>query len=85
MKETIDQESLYLLLPIKVSHVARMLSQDKNISLLDAIRTIYASDTYKRLEREESKYWTLGPATLYHDLRQELAAAPLHAHQSPGK
>lgn len=73
MKETIDQNSLYLLLPIKVSHLAGMLSQEQNISLLDAIKTIYSSNTYKRLEREESKDWTLGPATLYYDLKKELA------------
>lgn len=72
MKETIDQESLYLLLPIKVGYLAGMLSRDQNTTLPDAIRTIYSSGTYKRLEREESKDWTLGPATLYYDLKHEL-------------
>lgn len=71
MKEKIDQGDLYMILPIKVSYLADRVSQDQGISLMDAIRKIYSSDTYKRLEREQSKAWTLGPATLYYDLKQE--------------
>lgn len=71
MKETIDQDSLYMLLPFKVGYLASWLSKDQDISLLDAIRRVYSSNTYKRLEREETKAWTLGPTTLYYDLKQE--------------
>lgn len=73
MTDKIDQSNLYLLLPIKVSFLAGWMSMDENISPADAIRKIYSSRTYKRLEREESKDWTLGPTTLYHDLKQEFA------------
>ncbi len=73
MTETINQSNLYLLLPIKVCQLAEMLQKDKGISLTDAIMAVYASDTYKRLEREKSKAWCLGATTLYYDLKQELA------------
>lgn len=71
MKEKIDQSDLYMILPIKVSYLADMVSQDQGIGVVDAIKKIYSSDTYKRLEREQSKAWTLGPTTLYYDLKQE--------------
>lgn len=71
MKEKIDQSDLYMILPIKVSYLADKVSQDQGIGLVEAIRKIYSSDTYKRLEREQSKAWTLGPTTLYYDLKQE--------------
>ena len=69
--DTITQDNLYLLLPFKISYRAVMLKEDRNISLIEAIRQIYSSETYKRLEREESKAWNLGPATLYYDLTHE--------------
>ncbi len=69
--DTITQDNLYLLLPFKISYMAVMLKEDRNISLIEAIRQIYSSETYKRLEREESKAWNLGPATLYYDLTHE--------------
>ncbi|MCM1030507.1 MAG: hypothetical protein NC410_03555 [Oscillibacter sp.] len=71
MNDTITQDNLYLLLPFKISYMAVMLKEDRNISLIEAIRQIYSSETYKRLEREESKAWNLGPATLYYDLTHE--------------
>lgn len=71
MNDTITQDNLYLLLPFKISYMADMLKDDKNISLIDAIKQIYSSATYKQLEREESKVWNLGPTTLYYDLTRE--------------
>lgn len=72
MNDTITQDNLYLLLPIKISYMADMLKEDQNISLIDAIKQIYSSETYKQLEREESKAWNLGPTTLYYDFTREL-------------
>ena len=48
-----------------------MLVSDHSISLVDAIKKIYSSATYNRLEHEESKLWHLGPVALYHDLTHE--------------
>lgn len=71
MLEEITQENLYLILPLKISILADMLMEDENIGVVEAIRRIYSSATYKRLERESSKAWTLGPTTLYYDLTHE--------------
>ena len=64
----IKQENLYLLLPSKVCWLADMLTEEKGVSLIDAIKQIYASDAYKQLEREETKLWHLGPVDLYTEL-----------------
>ena len=64
----IKQENLYLLLPSKVCWLADMLTEEKGVSLIDAIKQIYASETYKQLEREETKLWHLGPVDLYTEL-----------------
>ena len=45
-----------------------MLSEDKGISISEAIKAIYASDTYRRLETESTKLWHLGPVALYEDI-----------------
>ena len=68
MIPTITQENLYLLLPSKVCWLADMLTEEKGVSLIDAIKLIYASDTYKQLEKEETKLWHLGPVDLYTEL-----------------
>ena len=64
----INQDNLYLLLPSKVAWLAGMLSEDKNISIVEAVRMIYSSDTYKQLESEATKMWHLGPVALYQDM-----------------
>ena len=68
----ITQDNLYLLLPSKVSWLAEMLSEDKNLSIVDAIRKIYSSDLYRRLEIEKNKLWHTGPVELYNDLHYDL-------------
>lgn len=63
----INQSNLYLLLPAKVSHMAVFMIKDKKITLIEAIKRIYTSDTYKLLEKEETKMWHLGPVDLYNE------------------
>lgn len=65
---TITQDNLYLLLPGKVLSVAEMYARHHDVTLLDAMRKVYASDMYKRLEREGTKYWHLGTVALYQSL-----------------
>ncbi len=69
MNLDVNQGNLYLFLPSKISWVAGMLSADKGISLSEAIKTIYASDTYRRLETESTKLWHLGPVALYEEMK----------------
>ena len=64
----ITQDNLYLLLPSKVSWLAEMLSEDRNLIVVDAIRKIYSSDLYRRLEIEENKLWHAGPVELYNEM-----------------
>ena len=68
MNLDINQDNLYLLLPSKVAWLADMLSEDKNISIVEAMRMIYSSDTYKQLENEATKMWHLGPVALYQSM-----------------
>lgn len=60
----ITSDTLYLILPFKVSQLSLLLADKLGISKLDAIRTIYRSKTYRDLEREETKLWHLGPVGL---------------------
>jgi hypothetical protein len=51
--------------------MAEMLSDEQQISIVDAVKRIYASATYKRLENEETKLWHYGPVALYQDVKRE--------------
>lgn len=50
-----------------VNHIAK---QD-NISLDEAIKAFYHSETYKELETKSTKMWHLGPAQLYEAFNNE--------------
>ena len=68
MNLDITQDNLYLILPSKVSRVAEMLAEDSGMSIANAVKQIYKSDLYKRLEQEHTKQWHLGPVALYQEL-----------------
>ena len=65
MNLEVNQKNLYLLIPSKVSWMASILANETGISLVAAVKKIYASETYRRLEQEETKEWHLGPVALY--------------------
>ena len=69
MNLDITQDNLYLILPSKVSRMAEMLADDNDISIIDAVKQVYASEVYQRLEQESTKQWHLGPVALYQQLR----------------
>ncbi len=71
MNLVVTQDNLYLFLPSKVSRMSEMLSEDSNVSIVKAVEMIYSSDTYRKLEKEESKLWHLGPVGLYRDFLEE--------------
>ena len=64
----VNQSNLYLLLPSKVAWMADMLSEDRNTSVVEAMRMIYSSDVYRKLDDETTKMWHLGPIALYQGL-----------------
>ena len=65
MNLDITQDNLYLLLPSKVSLMTEMLCDDTGMSVVEAMKRIYSSDTYRQLEHEDTKLWHLGPVALY--------------------
>lgn len=68
MSMEITQDNLYLILPSKVSWIVDMLAKDKGMSIIDALKEVYASDLYRRLEDETTKTWHLGPVALYQEM-----------------
>ena len=51
--------------------LASMLADDENISIVDAIKKLYSSKLYKKLEDESTKIWHLGPVALYEEFIEE--------------
>lgn len=66
---TITQQNVYLLLPSKMSWMANMLAEDRGISIVEAMKILYSSEMYARLEDESTKAWHLGPVALYQDFQ----------------
>ena len=65
MEIEVNQGNLFMLLPSKVAWMADYLTEDDGCSVVDAIRKIYSSRAYARLEDESTKWWHLGPVALY--------------------
>lgn len=65
----ITQDNVHLLIPNKVAQLAARLIQDGIVSNLpEALGKVYSSNVYSLLEQENTKYWWLGTASLYHDM-----------------
>ena len=60
MTRTINQSNLYLLLPSKICWMVDMLTDEKGISITEAIKEIYSSSVYEQLETEKTKLWHWG-------------------------
>lgn len=70
MNLTVTQDNLYLFLPSKVSRMAEYLSEDKGCSIVEAVKSIYASDIYRQLEQENTKLWHHAPVALYSEYKE---------------
>ena len=68
MNLEISQSNLYLLLPSKIAWLTEMLTDDTGVTIVDAIKAIYSSETYTQLEDEATQMWHLGPVALYQSL-----------------
>lgn len=53
----ITQENVHIFIPHKVAGVINMIAEKEQISILDALRKFYHSNTYKQLEDERTKLW----------------------------
>lgn len=71
MNLNITQQNVHLLLPSKLSWMANMLAEDNGIGIVEAMKLLYSSDVYARLEKEATKAWHLGPVALYEEYRSE--------------
>ena len=67
MNREITDKNLYLLLPSKVSLFVQLYIKEHGGSIIDAIRQFYHSNTYKALEKENTKLWHYGYVALYED------------------
>lgn len=65
MNLDITQSNLHLLLPGKVTALARFYAEDHRCSMLEAVRYIYTTPLYRQLSDESTKLWHLGAVTLY--------------------
>ncbi len=68
MSANITQDNVHLLIPSKISWMADMLVKDRGVSIVDAVKILYSSSIYKKLEVESTKAWHLGPVALYEEL-----------------
>ena len=67
----IDQNTLHLLLPGKISWMVEYLQEDYGWTLQECLNRIYHSELYRKLADESTKYWHLGPVDLYEELISE--------------
>ena len=67
----IDQNTLHLLLPGKISRMVEYLQEDYGWTLQECLNRIYHSELYRKLADESTKYWHLGPVDLYEELISE--------------
>ncbi len=72
MNLDITNENLYLLLPGKISRIAQIYAHEHHVTLIEALRLFYHSDTYKKLADETTKLWHNGPVAIYQEFIDEL-------------
>jgi hypothetical protein len=70
MNLSINQDNLYLLFPSKVSWLICFLAEDENVSIVETVKKVYASEFYREMEEEQTKKWHLGPVSLYEELEK---------------
>lgn len=75
--ETIDddtpvsQDNVHLLLPYLLEWIAQYVMECRHVGRLEALRAIYSSRMYARLEVEATDLWMWGPVALYELLCDE--------------
>lgn len=67
--QRITQDNLYLILPGKVTQIANRLIELGIAQDIDsALKIVYSSSVYKKMENENTKYWWLGLNALYEEI-----------------
>jgi len=57
--------SIKAMLEFIVPRLVRMIMEKQDLTEKAALTTLYSSDLYRQLEREETKLWHLSVPTLY--------------------
>lgn len=70
MNREVTNNNLHLLLPGKIILFAERYAVEHQVSTLEALRIFYHSNTYKLLEKEETKFWHYGPVALYEEFQE---------------
>ena len=73
MTEIEFKATLQMLIPM----VIQVIIENKNITAIEAIKMLYISKLYKRLEIEKTKLWHLSPLALYQILDIEINTGKL--------
>ena len=60
-------------IPQKVQGIVELSTEENKTTPLNALRAFYHSETYRKLETEETKYWHLGPINLFARFKEETA------------
>jgi len=60
--------TLQMLVPM----VIQVIIENKNINAVSAVKLLYVSKLYEKLENESTKLWHLSPLALYELLEMEL-------------
>ena len=73
MTEIEFKATLQMLIPM----VIQTIMENRNISVIEAVKLLYISRLYKKLEIEKTKLWHLSPFALYELLDIELRTGKL--------
>ncbi len=65
MIDEITQNNFRILLPFKIAKLVEITATKNKTSYKEELIQFYKSDFYKKLEREETKYWWESPEQLY--------------------
>ena len=63
------------IIPLKISRLAMLVSQNKHIPISAALSYIYDSPFYEQLYDEEAKWWYLDTESLYRELERARESA----------
>lgn len=68
MNELEFKATLQMLVPM----IIQVIIEKKGVSVIDAVKLLYVSKLYEKLEKEPTKLWHLSPLALYEILEIEL-------------
>lgn len=75
--QKVTQDNLYLILPGKVTQIAvRLIELGIAQDIDSALKIIYSSPVYKKMEKENTKYWWLGLNALYEEIIDSTQQTP---------